>query len=842
VAVLGVVGRLLGGGWVNRTPATIDHRQVIVFWASASLGDDIYTAIHRFEELNPQYKVQMSSSAARDITGDAQRLMCAVAGDVPPDVVYFDRFAIGEWASRGALTDLTPFLNKQKKDDPYRIDTSQYYPWAMREASYSPLGSDQKPKVYGIPQAADVRILYINSNAFRSAGIVDEKGNPVPPRTWDQLRADARKLTLFRVPGDKSSGIKRLGFGPNFGNSWLYLYAWEAGGEFLNSKPMTVNGVFYPPLTRVTMDSPANVRALKFMTSIYDDLGGYGQAQAFEQSVQRGAQDPFMLGTCAMKIDSDGFLPQIAVYQPGMDFMLAPAPMPADQLAKGRPPVAWSGGFSWVIPSTSPHKEAAFKFIQYLSSWDCISLMERGKRELDEAQGRMYVPEGQANRVFYERLLQSAVLDNPHIPETFKKAYEVVKKMYPLTYIRPVSPVGQLLWAQHVRAFEAGVNHQFRDEAQRTGQDEAAMALKAMQGDVQRQLDELRQPPPPNIVRWGPYLWVYGLLALLPIPLVYIFYKRRKKEYGYRAREVGAAMLFVSPWFIGFIVLVLGPIVFSIVYSFCSYDVLSPARYVGLHNYKLILHDPVFYHSLGNTAYMLIRIPLVMAVSLAIALLLNRSIVGMGAYRAAYYLPAIMPLVASALLWVWLFNPSHGGIDGALRWIFSTPPVHAIEATISRFTDQPFHFTAPMWIYSASWSKPSLILMNLWAAGGGMIIWLAGLQSIPSQLYEAASIDGAGRWKQFRNVTLPMLTPYTLFNLIIGIIGTMQIFSEAYIMTAGGPADSTLFYAYYLFKQAFQFFRMGYASALAWILFVLVLALTLLQLWLSKKWVHYEQA
>jgi multiple sugar transport system permease protein len=168
--------------------------------------------------------------------------------------------------------------------------------------------------------------------------------------------------------------------------------------------------------------------------------------------------------------------------------------------------------------------------------------------------------------------------------------------------------------------------------------------------------------------------------------------------------------------------------------------------------------------------------------------------------------------------------------------------MHQLELLLSHLAGHEVRFLPPMWIYSAAWSKPSLILMNLWAAGGGMIIWLAGLQSIPGQLYEAAAIDGANRWRQFRHVTIPMLTPYILFNLIIGIIGTMQIFSEAYIMTAGGPADSTLFYAYYLFKEAFQYFRMGYASALAWILFVLVLALTLLQVWLSNKWVHYEQA
>jgi multiple sugar transport system permease protein len=209
---------------------------------------------------------------------------------------------------------------------------------------------------------------------------------------------------------------------------------------------------------------------------------------------------------------------------------------------------------------------------------------------------------------------------------------------------------------------------------------------------------------------------------------------------------------------------------------------------------------------------------------------------GIGFYRTLFYLPAIMPLVAASLMWIWIFNPTVGLINTALGWVISLPPAQWIEQLGG------FQFTLPMWLKDPSWSKPSLILMSLWSAGAGMIIWLAGLQSIPQQLYEAASIDGASAWRRFWHITVPMLSPYILFNLIIGLIGTMQVFAEAYIMTEGGPADSTLFYAYYLFRQAFQYFRMGYASALAWILFVMVLALTLVQLWLSRRWVNYDQS
>jgi len=191
----------------------------------------------------------------------------------------------------------------------------------------------------------------------------------------------------------------------------------------------------------------------------------------------------------------------------------------------------------------------------------------------------------------------------------------------------------------------------------------------------------------------------------------------------------------------------------------------------------------------------------------------------MAVYRTFFYLPAIMPAVAASILWIWIFNPQQGILNALLA-----------KAGIA----------GPAWLQNQYWSKPSLILMGLWGAGAGMIVWLAGLKGIPKHLYEAAEIDGAGRFRRFTSITLPMLSPYILFNLIMGIIGTFQIFTQAFIMTQGGPVDSTLFYAYLLFNNAFRYMKMGYASALAWVLFGIILTLTVIQLRLSKRWVHYE--
>jgi multiple sugar transport system permease protein len=275
------------------------------------------------------------------------------------------------------------------------------------------------------------------------------------------------------------------------------------------------------------------------------------------------------------------------------------------------------------------------------------------------------------------------------------------------------------------------------------------------------------------------------------------------------------------PWIIGFVVFTGGPILFSIIISFCNYDILNPARFTGFENYHwMFTKDALFWKSMWNTIYMVIGIPLGMALSLAIALLLNLKVRGVAVWRTFFYLPSIVPAVASSILWIWIFNPSGGLLNNVLA---------------------AFGIHGPNWLQDEHTSKPALILMGLWGAGGGMIIWLAGLKNISESYYEAAGLDGAGTWQKFVHVTLPLMTPYIFFNLIMGLIGTFQIFTQAFIMTQGGPVNSTLFYAYHLFNNAFRCLQMGHAASMAWVLFLIVFALTIVQMRLSQRWVHYEE-
>jgi multiple sugar transport system permease protein len=287
-----------------------------------------------------------------------------------------------------------------------------------------------------------------------------------------------------------------------------------------------------------------------------------------------------------------------------------------------------------------------------------------------------------------------------------------------------------------------------------------------------------------------------------------------------RLRENVDAYVFLAPWLIGFVVLTAGPMLGSVVLALSDWDLLNESKFIGFKNFPEMVNDDLFWLSLYNTAYYtFIAVPLHLFAALGAALILNLKLRWINYYRTMVYLPSITPSVASAFLWMWIFNPDFGLANAGMD-LLGLP--HSL------------------WIWDPDMSKPSLILMGLWNIGPQMVILLAGMQSVPDSLYEAASVDGAGPWHRFWNITLPMISPVLFFSLIISIIRSFQVFNLAYIMTQGGPANSTLFYVLYLYRTAWESLRMGYASALAWVLFLIILVFTLGQWWLAKRWVYYE--
>lgn len=783
--------------WGQSKPA---KQTKLVVWGLQSgtetAGQDAKVA--EFERRNPDIKLSLLSIGSGGM--NPQKLMTSIVGGTPPDLINQDRFTIGDWASRDAFQSLDKYIDAEKST-PNPIREQDFYPAAWNEAVY-------KKHVYAIPTGIDDRVLYYSKKAFREAGLDPNK----PPRTWEELKEYTKKLTKRKNDAVKS--LERAGFIPNYGNSWLYLYAWQNGAEFMS-----------PDGRKCTLYTPASAEALQYMVDVYDMMGGYDKVNQFQSGFQSAEQDPFISGKIAMVINGSWNVNTIARYAPDLDFGVAPPPVPAERLkGKGRfagqdPFITWSGGSSLAIPVGARHPDEAWRFIKWMNSQEANIIAATAQRKFNLSKGRPYVFDLTAQPKINEALLKLF----PPANAALQSAQKTVIDMLPAAKYRPVTFIGQTLWDAHARAADRAFQHQGTPKQN----------LQTQQYLVQKELDTAFARENLPLFNFTPSLIVIGTLCVIGLAIGGYRIKKQLGTSHMAKREAIAGYLMASPWIFGFLLLTAGPLVASILLAFCDYDVLHAPRYAGMSNFQTLFTDDreLMTKAFYNAAYLAIfGIPLGMATGLAIAMLLNMKVKGMNWYRTAFYIPSIVPAIASAVLWSWILSPdSSKGLINAL-W----------NSTLTPW----FHWEPPGWFSVAAWAKPGLILQGLWGAGGGMILWLAGLQGISPSLYEAARIDGAKGWAQFRHITLPMLSPYIFFNLIMGTIGALQEFDRVYVLGGGtggaGPLDSMMLPVLYLFNNAFRYFKMGYASAIAWVVFVVILALALLQLWAQKYWVHYE--
>lgn len=286
-------------------------------------------------------------------------------------------------------------------------------------------------------------------------------------------------------------------------------------------------------------------------------------------------------------------------------------------------------------------------------------------------------------------------------------------------------------------------------------------------------------------------------------------------------REELTGWLMASPWIVGFLFLTLGAMTFSLGMSFTDYDFFNTPGFVGLEHYKqMLFEDKLVWHSLKiTTLYAVLSVPLTLALGLLLAVMLNQKLRGIAVFRTVYYFPSVLPEIATIFLWILVFDPSFGLFNSVFKW---------------------FGAVGPNWLGSMEWALPSFVIMSLWGVGGGMLIYLAGLQGIPTELYEASKVDGASRLTTFVRITLPLLSPVIFFNLVMGVIGALQVFNQAYIMTGGGPARSTYFFMLHIFTTSFQEYRMAYASALSWLLFLYIGLLTFIVFRFGERKVFYS--
>ena len=761
--------------------------------------------VREFERRNPDLKIRILSMGAGRM--NPQKILTSIVGNVSPDAIHQDRFTISDFASRGAFQPLDNLLERDKDKDPLCPRKEQYYDAPWQEASY-------EGKVYAIPTQADNRVLYYNKRIFRenadmlrAAGCDPDR----PPRTWSEVLAYGRALTLI----NKDKSIKRAGFMPNYGNSWLYMYAFQNNAPFMSADGRTCS-----------LYSPASEEALNFIVKGYELLGGYENAKSFESGFLTGEHDAFVSGKVVMKVDGDWILgSHLARYAPHLEFATAPPPVPDDRYYKrGRfkdekdTYITWIGGFSWAIPKGARNVEAGWRWIKFATSTEGRMIENRAQQAWTQQKGRDFIARLSGSREANERIFRELRPRDAKFAAALKQHIDLM----PVGRIRPATFVGQLLWDEHVRALENACFKKYSPK----------QALLVGQAAVQRDLDAyFSKEKHPVIDPSTPLKTIWLFAGLTAVVLIVLFRKQRLGKLS--AHEAKWGYLFVSPWVLGFVVFTAGPMLISMFFSFTQYDVLNEMRWVGTRNYgDMVGADSAnFTKAWSNVLYLAgVGVPLSIMTGLSVAILLNAAVRGMRFYRTFFYMPAIVPTVAAGVLWIWVLtsDPNKGLINAA--W----------GATFAHW----FGTQVPGWLQAEAWAKPALILMGTWGAGSGMILWLAGLKGVPAQLYEAASLDGAGTWKQFWTVTLPQLSPIIFFNTVMGFIGALQEFDRVYVMKPSegsvGPGDSLLVPVFHLFDNGFKYFKLGYASALAWAIFFIILALTLIQFKLAPRWVHYE--
>lgn len=699
------------------------------------------------------------------VSGVNQKTLIATAGGNPPDLAGVWATDVVDFADKEALIPLDDFARGTA------VSAERFLPEYWNMGVY-------QGKLYGVPSTPVSSALHWNKRLFREAGLDPER----PPKTIAELDEYAKKLT--KVENGK---ITQIGFLPSQPPWWPFFWVYFFDGGLWDGG------------ANVTLDIPENVQAFEWIKRYADEYGvtalqtlssGFGNFAS--------AQNPFMSERLAMIFQGVFLANYIDQYAPHLEWGAAPFPV----LHEGDRPVTFLDTDVLVIPRGSPHPEEAFQFIEFVArqkSMEKLCLGQRKNSPLREVSDEFYARHEHP----YIRLFQD-------LPKT-ARGYGMPQMSNWAEYRSEINNAFQKVWL---------------------GQAEPRQALAQGQARVQKSWDRARArkaAPASRLVMLAPFALV-ALLVILIVALAARERARSRASSGARPSpranvSLNKGLLFFMPWGIGLLAFTAYPVMASIVYSFCDYSVLSTPRFVGLGNFTELFGDEVFWIALRNTlVYSAVALPFGLLVSFFAAVLLDSNVRGVGVYRTLVFLPSLTPVVASAMVWLWIFNGQYGVLNDIID-------------TLS------FGLIDPVpWLTSTRTALPSLILMSAWSVGQTVVILLAAMQDVPSSIYEAADIDGASLWQKVRHITIPLTSPVIYFNAIMGIIGALQVFTQPYIMTGGGPARATLTYTMHLYENAFRFLRMGYASAMAWILFLIILLLTALAVRVGRRRVHYQGA
>lgn len=751
--------------------------------------------IHQFEKEHKGVHVRMEF--AGDYTLYHQKRLIEYAANVAPDVSLMDPPNFQALAKRGALLPLN--------------DMFKYSPGLKISDYYKPIVDtmSMNGKLYVLPRdISPIGIIYYNKKAFREAGIPYPDGS----WTWDfHPRPELREKDFIWVmqqltkKDPKTGKVSRYAFG----TSWPQLL-WSSLSLSYGARNPDNNE--HP--TKPQFDTPGMIKVYQFGTDIWHKYKWVPSNTEVNTVLQSTAIDLFSRGQIAMFetgiYDVNKIRDEDLPNKPGYfdwDITTFPAYV-------GRKPLIMSGGSGYCVFSSTKYPKIAWELASYLA----------GPRVMTEM-----------TKTGLQPAIASLARSTVWLPSPDKPA-------------RLQSPANLRITDDIIPYCDLGVTADYwksvNDAAGApldrlvSGSDtDAAAALHEAQKLAERRLAQLTRDQSN-----APFPWSMGLAfacAIVCAILGWVYWPERLRKYTSKERlESRAAYRFLSPWLLGMVIFTVGPMILSLLMSFADWDIIRPATWRGMGNYHEALYqDNIFWVSMKVTAiFTLVGVPLGLVFSLLLALLLNQKVKGIPLFRALYYIPSLASGMASALVWRRIFNPDNGLLNSLLyskpaEWVGITHLMNELAAKSGEKVN---------WLSNEKTALAAFIMMGVWGVGGSTIILLAGLQGVPQFYYEAATVDGANAWHKFRAVTLPLVTPALFFTMITGFIGSFQSFTQAFVMTQGGPNNATMLYMLNLYNQAFTSLRMGYASALAWILFLVILVFSLVQVTVGNRWVYYE--
>ncbi len=746
--------------------------------------------VANFEKAHPDIRVKLENV---DYNFYFDKLLTQYAAGVAPDVAMLNPDFFQRYSSRGALM---PLNDLGAKTPGFSFD--DYYPSILKAQSY-------KGTHYVLPRdIAPIAIVYYNKQALDKAGI------PYPDGTWTwdfkPHPEDPKDFaTILRKLQKKDATGKVVGYGlvPDDPHFIIDNFVFSQGANYVDNPEDPTKLLYNDPRVLNAYQLYADLATKDRLIPSTIALGGTSSRQMFTQ------------GKCAMLLSGIWITPQLRqeIAKPsegGFDWDIALAPSYRNG-PDGKPFQAYpTGGSGYAIMAKTAHPHEAWELTRWMAG-------EHGMKAMAAA--------GIAQPAIRKFALQEPWIPGPHTPAV---------QQVPHNRIITDEAEPHVVFAPTGALFDEVNKIARQPETLVVQGDETAKSAFARSVPVaQERLDTLRRE-----LTLKPFNWdLAGLVGLLLATgvLGWVFGPEIGRRRSYRERrEARAAFAFLSPWLLGLVFLTAGPMILSLVMSFSDWDIITPARWRGLGNYNEAMRvDPVFWKSIAVTLiYTLVSVPLGLAFSLALALLLNTKVKGIAVWRTCFYIPALASPVAATLVWTKIFQPE-GGMMG---WVVGHIP--GVNHLFGGLTDSN---GAINWLGNEKTALGSIIFMGLFGAGAGMLILLASLQGVPQFYYEAATLDGAGPWRRFRNVTIPLISPALFFTTITGFIGAFQVFTQVYVITAGngGPNNATMVFMLNAYNAAFRTLRMGYASALAWVLFFIILVFTVIQMQ-GNKFVHYE--